>query len=186
MKKGIALIFAFALAACMPTYQKPYQVKDYTKEAAIELPVQKIELVSEIQADQKPPHVEKLMPITPEKALLNWAYIRLRANHQKPYLGKFVVKEASMVREEMPAEGIFRLENYKYTLTYDVELQVMNEKDTLLTGMTVKGYVMRTQPIRSGIQDRDAMMVEMLDEMEKTLNEKMTTQIQQKLVDFSI
>ena len=186
MKKGWVLMVGLFLAACMPTYQKPYQVKDYTQEAAIELPADQLILVSEVEADQKPPHVEKLMPITPEKALLNWAYIRLRDNHQKPYVAKFVVKEASMVREEMPAEAIFRLENYKYTLTYQVELQLVNDKDTLLKGITVEGYVMRTQPIRSSVQDRDAMMVEMLDEMEKTVNEKMTTEIQQKFVDFSI
>ena len=76
MKKGVMLILGLLLAACMPTYQKPYQVKDYTKEAAIELPADQIVLVSDVEADQKPPHVEKLMPITPEKALLNWAYIR--------------------------------------------------------------------------------------------------------------
>ena len=82
--------------------------------------------------------------------------------------------------------GVYSLENYKYTLTYHVDLQLINEKGTLLTGISVEGYVMRTQPIRSSVQDRDAMMVEMLDEMEKTVNEKMTTEIQQKFVDFSI
>ena len=186
MKKFFILFLCSILTACMPTYQKPYQVKDYTKEPAIELPADKIEMVSEIEPNQKLPHVEDLMPITPEKALLNWAYIRLRDNHQKPYLAKFIVKQASMTREEMPAEAIFKLENYKYTLTYEVELQLINQKGTLLKATNVKGYVMRTQPIRSSIQDRDAMMVEMLDEMENAVNEKIVTEVQQKFVDFSI
>ncbi len=186
MRNALALLIGVFLVSCMPTYQKPYQVKDYTKEAAIELPVKKIVLESNVQGNQKSPHVENLMPITPEKALLNWAYIRLRDNHQKPYIAKFIVQDAAMVREEMPAESIFKLENYKYTLTYSVELQLENERGNLLKAIAVEGYVMRTQPIRSSIQDRDAMMVEMLEEMEKTVNEKMKTEIQQKFVDFSI
>lgn len=184
MKKGFVLFFGLLLCSCLSNYQKPYQIKDYAGQIPLVLPAKEVKLSSLIQANMQLPHVENLMPITPERALLNWGFIRLRSDYLKPYIARFIVEEASMVREELPDESLFKLQNYKYQLTYRVAIEILDNKNFLRSRVVVDGFVTRTQPMRSSVQDRDALMVEMLNEMEKSLDGKIAVELKQNLVDF--
>ena len=84
MKKIILSALLF-LTACVPSYDTAPKMKDYTQVPLLELPVERVNIISNVGQMERLPHVENLMPLTPEKALKNWALIRIRPNYAKKY-----------------------------------------------------------------------------------------------------
>lgn len=184
MKKYIAVLMGLALTACLPQYTNPYKIKDYTQVPLIEMPVTRVEIKSDVSGLQKNPHVEHLMPMTPEKSLKNWALIRLRPTYQKNNKAEFVIKEASMIREEEKNPSFFTYDNYKYTLTYAVTLQILDEDKNIIRTVEGQGVVIQSQPQKASERERDTLFSDMLGKMEEHLDTKMTEEIIQNIVDL--
>lgn len=183
MKKLWMIAVLVMLSGCFPNYTKPYQMKDYSAIPPIELPVQKIVSISQQEAFMQLPHAENMMPITPERAVFNWAYLRLRANYKKPYTAEVIVKKATMIRTEEINTNLFQLNNYRYNLDYIVSVRIVNDRGVALREFGIEGHHMRTQPIRSSVQERDALFVEMLTEMENKLDTDLGRELKQNLID---
>ncbi len=184
MKKMLFLAM-FILCACVPNYDKAPKMKDYSQVPLLELPVSRVNIVSNIGQMERLPHVENLMPMTPEKALKNWALIRLRPNYQKPYKAEFVILKAEMIRSEQPEKNWFIYDNYKYVLSYQVEVRIFNEEKETLRTVTIDGFIARTLPQKASVNQRDNMFTQMLLDMEDQLDEQMTQEIKQNLLDLS-
>ena len=183
MKKIIAVLFCLGLGACLPQYTDSYRVKDYTQVPMIEMPVNRVDIASEATGLSTLPHVEYMMPTTPEKALKSWALIRLRPSHQTDMKAKFIIKEASVVRSESPQPHLFTYDNYTYRLTYRVSLDIYDGK-TLVRQVETEGFVEDSLPQRASQRDRDIMFMNMLSKMEDALDDKFVEEIKQKLVDL--
>ena len=184
MKKIMLFLMMIFVGGCLPKYTAPLRMKDYEKEGVLMLPVKNIVLVSEIELPGRLPHVEYQMPMTPEKALRNWAFIRLRADHSKPYTAEFIVKTASMTRESEIKESWFVYDNYKYTLTYDVMLRIVNEAGKEISHVQANGFVMQTLPERASVNERDALFMDMLNHMIDDLNAELSEKVKQKNLAF--
>lgn len=183
MKKIIlsALIF---LSACVPSYETAPKMKDYTQVPLLELPVERVNIVSKVGYLERLPHVENLMPLTPEKALKNWALIRLRPNYSKKYKAEFVVEKAEMIRQDAPEKRFFVYDNYKYVLSYGVSVRILDEEQNELRKSSIEGYVSRKLPQKASVLQRDNMFAQMLYEMEEQLDKQMAEEIQQNLTDM--
>ena len=183
MKKIIVALLCLGLGACLPRYTDSYRVKDYTQVPMIEMPVNRVDMTSDVAGLSALPHVENIMPTTPEKALKSWALIRLRPTYQTDMKAKFVIKEASVVRSESPQPRLFTYDNYTYRLAYKVALEIYDGK-TLVREVETEGFVEDSLPQRASQRDRDVMFMDMLSKMEDTLDGKFVEEIKQKLVDL--
>lgn len=177
--KTILFLLLFCVGGCLPKYTTPVRVKDYAYKGALFLPVTEIQLVSLVENDGRLPHVENQMPMSPERSLKNWAFIRLRGNYEKPFTAEFVVRKAEMLREDAPEESFFVYDNYKYTLNYDVVLNVKEGAEKVVATYESAGTVAGTLPMKSSINERDAMFVDMLDMMIEDLDKDISEKIKQ-------
>ncbi len=182
MKKILFTVMLF-LSACIPSYDKAPVMKDYSQVPLMELPVTRVNIVSNVGQLERLPHVENLMPLTPEKALKNWALIRVRPNYAKPYKAEFVIEKAQMIREDAPEKSIFTLDNYKYVLSYQVSVRILDENAQQLRMVTLEGFVSRKLPQKASVEQRDNMFMQMLLDMENQLDEKLPLEIKQNLLD---
>ena len=183
MKKILIALFCLGLTACLPQYTDSYKIKDYTQVPMIEMPVTRVNIKSEVTGLQELPHVETMMPTTPEKALKSWALIRLRPTYQKDLKADFIIKEASVVRSESPQPRLFTYDNYTYRLTYRVELRFYEDKE-IVRQIETEGFVEESLPQRASVRDRDIMFMNMLSKMEDALDDKFVEEIKQKLFDL--
>ena len=184
MKKWIVLCL-ICLLGCMPKYTPTARIKDYGAQGALVLPASKIETVSLVEQGPQPPHIENRMPQSPEKALYNWAYVRLRTNRVRDLTARFIIEEASMIREEEPQRWPWQYDNYKYTLTWKVRLQLADSKGFAPFETATQGFVMRTLPQKASVNETKALWTDMLDEMEILVNEKITQDVSDNLIDIS-
>ena len=111
--KKIFLLLLIVLCACVPNYEKAPKMKDYSQVPLLELPVNRVNIVSKIETTERLPHVENIMPLSPEKSLKNWALIRIRPNYQKDQKAEFIVEKAEMIRHEAPEKS---WQNYLYMI----------------------------------------------------------------------
>ena len=184
MKKWIILCL-IVLLGCMPKYTPTARVKDYSAQGALVLPASQLETISLVEQSSTLPHIENRMPLSPEKALYNWAYIRLRPNGVRDLKARFIIEEASMTREEEPQEWFWQYDNYKYTLTWKVRLQLADKRAGTPFETVTQGFVMRTLPQKASLNETKALWTDMLDEMEALVDEKMSKDIGDNLIDFS-
>ena len=182
--KKVLLVMVLFLTACIHSYDNPPQMKDYSQVPLIELPVKRINTVSDIGQMEQLPHVESQMQLTPEKALKNWALIRLRPNYQTSHKAEFIIEKAEMIRDDAPEKNIFTYDNYKYTLSYQVTVRILDEKGLLIKSITVDGFTSRKLPQRASFAQRDNMFAQMLFDMEEQLDSRMAEEIKQNLLDL--
>ena len=180
MKKIILSVVMF-LCACVPSYDTAPKMKDYSQVPLLELPVQRVNIISNVNGIERLPHVENLMPLTPEKVLKNWALIRIRPNYQKKYKAEFVIEKAQMIRQEAPEKSLFVYDNYKYVLSYKVSVRILDEEQNELRNVSIEGYVSRKLPQKASVLQRDNMFAQMLYEMEEQLDKQMLIEIEQSL-----
>ena len=128
MKKIIlsALIF---LSACVPSYETAPKMKDYTQVPLLELPVERVNIVSKVGYLERLPHVENLMPLTPEKRFFvydNYKYVlsygvsvrildeeqnELRKSSIEGYVSRKLPQKASVLqRDNMFAQMLYEME----------------------------------------------------------------------------
>ena len=182
--KKVLLIMVLFLSACIHSYDNPPQMKDYSQVPLIELPVKRINIISNVGQMEQLPHVENQMQLTPEKALKNWALIRLRPNYQNSHKAEFVIEKAEMIRDEAPEKNVFTYDNYKYTLSYQVTIRILDEDAALVHSINIDGFVSRKLPQRASFAQRDNMFAQMLLDMEEQLDTRMAEEIKQKLLDL--
>ncbi|MDX9860525.1 MAG: hypothetical protein RBS99_06365 [Rhodospirillales bacterium] len=118
-----------ALAACGTTAPMEKQVA--VLPPPIGLDVARIEVVSKVQASSTRPHVEGLLPTTPEQALRDWANNRLVAQGQSG-VARFTITDAAIVEEDLPRDvgmpGLLRApQTVRYNATAAAILEVLDE-----------------------------------------------------------
>ena len=182
--KKLLLIITMFLTACIHNYDTAPQMKDYSQVPLLELPVMRINTLSEVGQMERLPHVENEMQLTPEKALKNWALIRLRPNYQTKNKAEFVIEKAEMLRDEAPETNIFTYDNYKYTLSYQVTIRILDETGAATKSITMNGHTSHKLPQRASFVQRDNMFAQMLREMEDQLDAQMPQEIKQNLLDL--
>ncbi|MBE0532955.1 MAG: hypothetical protein IH626_19205 [Rhodospirillales bacterium] len=119
-----------ALAACGTT-TAPMEQQVVVLPPPIALDVARIEIVSNVQPSKTPPHVEGLIPTTPDQAIRDWGANRLVARGQSG-VARFTITEAAIVEEDLPRDvgmpGLLRApQTVRYNATVAAILEVLDE-----------------------------------------------------------
>lgn len=180
------LIVAFAclgfLASCETSPPPPvFADIRFTGLPPIALDVASIEVRAEFQPQFRPPDVEHLFPVSPERAVETWARDRLRAVGQQG-TARFTVLDASVVETELPRTGGVRGEfTTQATERYDASLagrlEILDARGFPVRTANVK--VARTQSVLEGTtpNQRDQIWYDMTRALTTDFNEQMEAQI---------
>jgi hypothetical protein len=166
------------------------EVRRYTEprfdsQKPIELNVGKINVVSEFTPSFTRPNVEHLFPISIEKTATIWANDRLEAvDYSSDREADFIIKDASVVEEEIKADQLFTKDSLKYRATLSVVLKVRSSKGQSQAQTSIEAWRELTMPIDTSIEDKEKYWNDMVNKLFEEFDTNMTQNIHQYLNMF--
>lgn len=185
----IATLFALGgVSACATPPAPQFPDLTFTHMPQIALGVARIEIVDNFTPPADANHVENRMPITPEKALRNWARDRLRAEGVSG-VAKFIIENAAVTETELPRKkgltGVFTTEqSHRYDANVNVSLRL--EGVPRVNEAFAQAAVSRAQtvPEDASINVREEAWFDLTEQLMKDFDPQMSASIRQHLADF--
>jgi hypothetical protein len=178
----LALAVVLLVAGCAPTPQRPtFPDIRFTERPAMRVDAMSVDVIREFRASLQPPFVDHLFPVTPERALENWARDRLQPSGTTRRL-QARITDASVRETELPrTPGIRGTFTTDQAQRYDAQVAMTVDllDDNGNPQRTVSAKAARSQTVPEGISpvDRDrvwydltrAVMTEFDQEMERQI-----------------
>lgn len=187
LRLAAACIAVITLGACQsakPPMQKLPEIS-FANLRPFQLDVGRLEIVSEFVAPGRSPHIEHLMPVSPEGALQRWAQDRLKPIGRAGS-ARMVIKDAKVVEVPLAVDkgftGAFKKEQeIRYDANVDVVLQVLDERG-MVQGETV-ARASRSRTVAEGItlNERDRVLYDISESLAKEIDRQMSQSIQSYL-----
>ena len=185
------LVAAFAVAlmasACQntaPPMQKLPEIS-FANLRPFQLDVGRLEITSEFVPTGRSPHIEHLMPVSPEGAVQRWAQDRLRPVGRTG-TARVVIKDASVVEVPLAIDkgisGAFKKEQEaRYDGSLSVAVQILDERG-MVQGETV-AQATRSRTVAEGItlNQRDRVLYDISESLAKDIDQQMAVLIQNYL-----
>lgn len=187
--KVLSAITIMFLTACAGN-QDVAEVRRYTEprfdnQKAIELNVNKINIVSEFTPSFTRPNVEHLFPVSIEKTARFWANDRLESvDFSSARVAEFIIKDASVVEQEEKASQLFHKDSLKYRATLSVVLKISSDKGQSQAQTSIEAWRELTMPIDTSIEDKERYWNEMVYKLFDEFNVQMEQNINQYLNMF--
>ena len=159
--------------------------------APIRLDVGTIEVVSQYEPPFKAPHVEHILPISPERAASQWARDRLQAQGASAWRAVFIVRQAPMVEKRLPIDtgftGYFKKQqSEQYESRIDVVLEIRDDNGRLMGEAVAAAHRGRTMPEGLTPNERDRLWHEMVEALITDMNTVLENTIRQHLARYLI
>ncbi len=186
--KTLRVLFAAAalaaVAGCQTT-PPPQRLPDMTfaNLAPYRLDVGQLEVVSEYVQPARPPHVEHVMPVSPEQAARRWAQDRL-APVGRTGAVRFIIKDASVVevplRTDKGFTGLFKeQQEARFDASLVTTLQVIDERGYPAISIDARANRSRTVPEGTKLVERDRIWYDMVEQMMQDVNSQFDVLIPQ-------
>lgn len=179
-----AVLLAVAVAGCevAPPQQRLPQLT-YSHLQPFRLDVGRVEVVSEYQSPMRDPHVEHVMPMSPEAAVKRWAQDRLQPLGTAGAV-RVVIRDARVVEVPLQTDkgvtGLFKQQQAeRYDASLDLALQVLDERNLPGAEIVARSQRSRTVPEGTTLNDRDRVWFGMVEDMMTELNGQLETLIPQ-------
>jgi hypothetical protein len=174
----IAAFALFALSACetKPVAQKLPDIS-FADKRPISLSVGQLEIVPEYQSPAKRPHVEHLMPISPEAATVRWAQDRIRPMGRTGS-ARVLIKDARVVEVALKTDksftGMFKEEQAeRYDAVLDVAIQILDERQFPIADVLARATRSRTVPEGVSLNERDRVMYDLTEALIRDIDSQM-------------
>ncbi len=182
------LMVMTGLTSCTTPPPPQFPELTFTHLPQITLGVARIEIVDNFTPPSDPKHVENRMPVTPEKALRNWARDRLQANGVSG-VARFIINNAAVTETPLVLKkglsGVFTTEqSHRYDAGVDVEVRL--EGVPRVTQAFAKAAVNRSQtiPEDASINVREETWFDLTEQVMKDFDPQMSASIRKHLADF--
>lgn len=186
-----ALTLALVIAACTTATppSQSFPPITFAQNGPIKLTVSRVEVVHEYLPPLTAPNVEHQVPIPPAAMAQRWAQDRLVASGGV-YVGRFVIKRASVVQSQLPrTEGIRAVftkdQDKKYDAELEVELQIRDERGIVLGVVTAAVGRSTTTPEDITLADREKVWYDMVKDIGATLNADLDRNIRSSLGTYT-
>ena len=177
-----------ALSACATPPPPQFPELTYTHLPTITLGVAKIEVVSTSKKSDAAPHIEISMPVTPEKAVRNWARDRLRASGVSG-VAKVIIENASVTETELARskglKGVFTTEQsqrYDANLKVSIRLEGVPRVSEAFAQAEIKRS--QTVPEDVSVNVREQALFDLTENVMKDFDPAMAASIRKHLADF--
>ena len=174
----IAGLATLALAACetaVPIQRFPEIT--FAHLPKVGLNVTKIEVASEFRPTLQAPHIEHLMPSSPDKAMRRWAEDRLQAKGVTN-VARFTINEATVTEAPLAVEsgfkGAFKKQQAaRYEAKVAATIEIVDERG--FRRAFASSRVSRSQTLGedASLNDRDRLWFELVDALMKDFNAEM-------------
>jgi len=183
----VAVVAALTASACQntkPPMQKLPEIS-FANLRPFQLDVGQLEIVSEFVAPGRSPHIEHLMPVSPEGAVQRWAQDRLKPVG-KSGAARVVIKDAKVVEVPLAIDkgltGTFKKEQEtRYDAALNVAVQILDARG-MVQAETV-AQATRSKTVAEGItlNERDRVLYDISESLVKDIDQQMAQLIQSYL-----
>lgn len=188
---AVAALSLTLLAGCASPPPPPQRFPEITFAGApIRLAVGAIEVVEAYTPPLTAPHIEHLMPISPERMAARWPKDRL-ATAGGPLRARYTVKQAGVTETQLPrTEGIrgaFTTDQaQRYDGVLEIALDIIDERGFAVG--TVSAHVERRQSVAENITlaQRDEIWYGFVQGMAKDLDAELDKNIRASLARFIV
>lgn len=180
----VAVVGGALLASCASPPPKPkFPELTWTHLPAFKLNVAEIEVVSEYEPSFKPPHVEHLFPVPPERAMRRWAEDRLKAAGSEG-VAKVIIKRASVVETQLQTrkdlKGYFTTEqSERYEADIAMTIEVRNARGYRDAFASAKAQRSETAPEDITLNEREQLWFSFTEALMKDFNAAMEKEIEE-------
>ena len=187
MNKFVVLMLAALSLVSACSTPKPVSTPElnFTQQPVIKLDVTKIEVIEAYKSPFASPNVEHLMPYSPADAMQIWIKDRLRATGSDKML-QITIVDAPVIAKDLPKTkgitGLFTVDQDKeYNARLEVEMRVYGTE--ALSEATTSVSVTRSIsiPENASADSRKSAYTLMIQDMMKTINEKLEQNIRSYL-----
>lgn len=192
LRVALALAAVLSLGACQnakPPMQKLPEIS-FADKRPISLDVGRLEIVPEYQSPGRKPHIEHLMPVSPEAAAARWAQDRLRPMGRTG-TARVVIKEARVVEVPLKTDkgftGLFKEEQAeRYDASLDVAIQILDERQFTIADVVARATRSRTVPEGVSLNERDRIMYEISESLARDIDQQMDGLIRTYLAKWAM
>lgn len=189
LRFAAALLAILATAACeTPPPQQRLPELSFANQAPYRLNVGRIEVVSEFQSPNRPPHIENQVPLSPEAAVKRWVQQRLAPMGTAGAL-RVTIKDARVVEKSLQMDksvtGFFKKEQSElYDAHLQLVIQVLDERNQPTAEIHARSARSRSVAEGTTLNDRDRIWYEMVEDMILDLNRQLDGLIPQYLGQY--
>ncbi len=153
----------------------------FNHQKPIELLVNKVDVVSEFTPSFTRPNVEHLLPVSIERAAKVWATDSLvAADFSVNRKAEFVIKDASVVENEVRAVDLFHKDSLKYRAKLVAALRIIDANGSRAQ-TSIEAWRELSIPIDTQIDEKEKYWHDMVENLIEDFNAKMRENIEQNL-----
>ncbi|MBQ7659890.1 MAG: hypothetical protein IJS26_04015 [Alphaproteobacteria bacterium] len=183
--KLLGVLMLFIVGACTHQTEKAavhrYAEPRFNNQKPIELLVNKVDIVSDFTPSFTKPNVEHLFPVSIERAARVWATDSLQASdYSRNRTAEFIIKDASVVENEVKAADLFHKDSLKYRATLSTTLKIVDANGSVAR-TSLDAWRELSIPIDTQIDEKEKYWHEMVENLISDFNVKMRQNIEEHL-----
>ncbi len=183
MKRRAFLLAVLTLAACEtpPPPRPTFPDIRFTERPPMRIDAAAIDIERQFRPTLRPPNVEHLFPVSPERAMENWARDRLQATGTSRRVRVRIV-DASVREVELPrtggVRGAFTTDQaQRYDATVEMSVDIMGDRGFAERSVTAKAARSRSVPENITPNDREMAWYQLTKELMADLDLELERQI---------
>ena len=174
---------ALTLAACesTPPPRPTFADIHFTERPPMRIDAAAVDIERQFRPTLRPPNVEHLFPVSPERAMENWARDRLQATGTSRRVRVRIV-DASVREVELPRTGGMRGafttdQAQRYDATVEMSVDIMGDRGFAERSVTAKAARSRSVPENITPNDREMAWYQLTKELMADLDVELERQI---------
>ena len=185
----ISIMVFMILAACQTNIsQQKFPTMTFQNLSQIKLMVNNIKVISKIKIDLTPSNVAHKLPITPEKAIIQWARDCLSIAGNKNTARMIIIdakaREISLDLDE-GLTGIFKnQQSHRFEAIIKARLEIMDDSNNLQAFVTGSAQKSITISEATSMSDRRQIWYNLIEKLMNKFNLVMQKNIKQNLQNY--
>jgi len=188
----LALALALLLAACAnnPPPMENLPPVSFAGKPPFVFNVAKVEIVPKFVSSSTPPHIELVMPVSPENAIRRWMQDRIQAKGSSGALRVLInnasATETPLAKEEGFSAMFTTQQTSRIDMSVAVTLQMLDERQFVKSEVTGEASRSRTLPEGLKLNERDRILYDMVVDMVTGLGQQIDPQIQNTFAPWTV
>jgi len=192
LTRPLVLAVGLLLAACSntPPPEDKFPPVSFAGQPPFVFNVAKVEIVSKFVSSSTPPHIELIVPVSPESALKRWAEDRIKPKGTSGTL-RVLINDASAtetpLKKEEGASSLFtKQETSRIDVSVEMVLQMLDERQFVKS--SVNGKVAKSRTLTEGLKlnERDKILYDMVVDVVRDMGAQVDPLIQNTFAPWMV
>ena len=143
----------------------------------IRLKAQNIKFISSYNPPNRAPNIDHLLLVTPEQIVHKWAENRFAVNGTPDRFVRFLIKDASIVEENVITGSCFKTVMQQYTGKLEVTIQIVDSEGRVLIETTAQAVKRELMEGSSSIEERQKVWVNLMFDLVRLLSARLDADV---------